>query len=140
MNKAQSRTAVSIADRATLSLVLAFYTAALVTQILVICKIIPYQWVNGGMSVSYDVQAVQSVVSIAITLLLFVFVMRMVSLKGCLKVWQRRSLYVITAWWTLGLLLQLIGTPFERYVMSPVLLVGVVGHLIITRQIHIQAK
>lgn len=139
MSKAQSQTAVSIADRATLSLVLAFYTAALVTQILVIFKIIPYQWVNGGMSVSYDSQVVQSVVSIVMTLLLFVFVMRMVSLKGCLKVWQRRSLYVITAWWTLGLL-QLIGTPFERYVMSLVLLLGVVGHVILARKAHAQAR
>jgi phosphoglycerol transferase MdoB-like AlkP superfamily enzyme len=117
------------------ALVLIFYAAALVVQILVIGKIIPYQWVNGGMSVSYEAQAAQSVVSIVITSLLFLFVWRVAGLAARPKAWRRRVLYAVTAFWVLGLLMQLVGTPFERYVMSCVLLVGVGGHVLLIRKL-----
>lgn len=117
------------------ALILTFYSAALVTHILIIGKIIPYQWVNGGMSPSYEAQAVQSLVSLVITTLLFIFVWRMSGPKTNPKIWQRRALYIVTALWILGFLMQLIGTSFERYGMSIVLLVGVFGHIILIRNL-----
>ncbi len=113
-----------------------FYISGILFQLLVIFKIIPFQWVNGGLSPSYEAQALQSVVSVIIMALLFLFVWRVMKSNTQPKRWQYNSLRVITVFWVLGLVMQIIGTPFERYVLSFTLLLGVVSHILLIRQIH----
>ncbi len=114
-------------------LVLSFYAAVIATHLLVIAKIIPYDWVNGGMAKSYDDQAVQSLLSLILAAVLFRFVWKVATTHGAVKLWQQRTLYFITVFWVLGLVMQLFGTTFERYVMSIILLVGIYGHTAVIR-------
>ena len=115
--------------------ILIFYIATLAIHLLVIATIIPYQWVNGGMSPTYEAQAVQSAVSIVITGLLLFMVRGLVKRLREPKVWQIRALYVLTGLLVLGFIQQLLGTPFERYAVSIVLIIGVVGHMMLIKQL-----
>jgi hypothetical protein len=109
-------------------LIVIFYVSALLVQVLVVVKVIPYDWVNGGMSKSYEVQLVQSLMSLVIISVLFIFVLGLASQNGKVKQWKLRALYTITFFWLLGLFLQIAGTEFERYVLSLSLLLGVISH------------
>jgi len=109
-------------------LIAAFYISALSVQLLVVLKVIPYDWVNGGMSESYESQLVQSLVSLVIISVLFVFVWKLARQNGKVKRWKLRALYIITILWLLGLFMQIAGTEFERYFLSLSLLLGVVSH------------
>lgn len=113
----------------------AFYIATMATHALVIGKIIPYQWVNGGMSTSYQAQAIQSSISLVVIALLALFIWNMRNQRTKLSIWQNRFLYVITGLWIIGFMLQLLGTPFERYILSVVMLIGIVGHLRLVRSL-----
>lgn len=114
-------------------LVSAFYAMCVFVQAMVIVKIIPYTWVNGGMSASYQAQAAQSVISIVIIGLLWLFCQNMMNPKTAVKKWQMYVLYAFTVFWTIGLVMQLLGTSFERYVMAPLLLFGIVLHLFLIK-------
>ncbi len=48
-----------------------FYFLAITVQTLVITKIIPYNWVNGGFSESYDAQLALSINSIVLLVVMF---------------------------------------------------------------------
>ncbi|MFO0862190.1 MAG: hypothetical protein U0516_00490 [Candidatus Saccharibacteria bacterium] len=109
-------------------LIAIFYISALSVQFLVLLKVIPYYWVNGGKSASYESQLVQSLISIVIIFILYIFVWKLLYQKGLIKKWKLRALYVITFFWLLGFLMQLAGTEFERYFLSLFLLLGVVSH------------
>jgi len=109
-------------------LIATFYISALSVQLLVVLKVIPYDWVNGGMSESYESQLVQSLVSLVVISVLFVFVWKLARQNGKVKRWKLRALYIITILWLLGLFMQIAGTEFERYFLSLSLLLGVVSH------------
>jgi phosphoglycerol transferase MdoB-like AlkP superfamily enzyme len=109
-------------------LIAIFYVSALFVQLLVVLKVIPYDWVNGGMSESYESQLVQSLISLVIISVLFVFVWRLAHQNSTVKKWELRALYIITFFWLLGLFMQIAGTEFERYFLSLSLLLGVVSH------------
>jgi len=109
-------------------LIAIFYISALSVQLLVVLKVIPYDWVNGGMSESYESQLMQSLVSLVIISALFVFVWNLARQNGKVKRWKLRALYIITILWLLGLFMQIAGTEFERYFLSLSLLLGVVSH------------
>jgi len=117
------------------SLVVIFYTSAIVVQLLVILKVIPYDWVNGGMSKSYEIQAIQSIISLVIIIGLLVFVLKIIKQGTLINNWKLKILYLITFFWLLGLVMQLAGTTFERYFLSFVLLLGVASHALLIRQI-----
>lgn len=109
-----------------------FYGSGLLVHLLVVAKVIPYSWINGGMSPSYEAQAIQSAVSFAVIAALGVLVWG-ITKRNRLRTWQKVLLYALAAFWSLGFVMQLLGTPFERYVMSPLLLVGVASHLFLAR-------
>ena len=127
-----SNTSVRVLKR----LIATFYVSALVVQLLVVLKVIPFDWVNGGMSKTYEIQLVQSLVSLVIISALFRFVWRLLCQDGNVKKWKLRALYAITAFWFLGLLMQIAGTEFERYFLSFSLLLGVVSHGILVSRIR----
>ena len=118
------------------ALVTVFYTSAIAVQLLVILKVIPYTWVNGGMSDSYEAQAVQSAISLVIIIALCIFVRSIVKQGTAIKKWKLIALYVITFLWVLGLLMQIAGTEFERFVLSFMLLIGVVSHVLLVRKVR----
>ncbi len=115
-------------------LIVIFYVSALFVQVLVIMKAIPYDWVNGGMSKSYEVQAVQSCISLVVLAGLFVFVLKMLTRGASSR--KLRILYVITLFLLIGLTMQLLGTTFEQYYLSLLLLLGVVSHGLLIRHIR----
>lgn len=117
-------------------LIALFYISALSVQLLVVLKVIPYNWVNGGMSESYESQLVQSLMSLVIISALFVFVWNLARQNGKVKKWKLRALYIITILWLLGFFMQIAGTEFERYFLSLSLLLGVVSHGILAWRIR----
>jgi hypothetical protein len=117
-------------------LIAVFYISALSVQLLVVLKVIPYDWVNGGMSASYESQLGQSLISIVIILILFIFVRKLVSHKGHVKKWKLRALYIISFFWLVGFIMQLAGAEFERYFLSLFLLLGVISHGILVLRVR----
>jgi hypothetical protein len=115
-------------------MIITFYASAIAVQLLVILKIIPFNWVNGGMSKSYEVQAVQSSISLVALAGLFVFVSKMVKRGASSR--KLTILYVITLFLLVGLTMQLLGTTFERYCLSLLLLLGVISHGLLIRHIR----
>ena len=112
-----------------------FYAAGVLVQLLVITKVIPYNWVNGGMTKSYKSQAAQSVVSILVIVGLYLYCRKLFVSKTALKKGHFRSIYVITFLWCAGFIMQLLGTTFERYIMSVVLLFGVAAHIMLIQNL-----
>lgn len=125
-----------ISFRTTRILIAVFYSLSVATHVLVIGKIIPYTWVSGGMSKTYQDQAAQSAASIFLISLMFVFIWSVSKPKTKPTTLQIRILYVITGFWSLGLITQLLGTQFERYVLSIVILIGVVAHIRLIYSFH----
>jgi len=109
-------------------MIASFYGAGVLVHLLVVAQVIPYSWVNGGLSPSYEAQAIQSGVSIVVLGVLGMVVWG-ISKRTQLRTWQKRLLYALVAFWILGFVMQLLGTPFERYVMSVALFVGVISHV-----------
>lgn len=125
-----------ISQRTVRILIVLFYSLTIFIHILIIARIIPYLWVNGGMSQSYEAQVIQSIVSILIVIAIFIYVWIMFAPNKKIKNWQKRILYGIAALWGLGLVQQLFGTPFERYTMSIVVAVGFISHILLVRKIR----
>lgn len=116
-------------------LLLAFYALAVLTHLLVILRVIPWEWVNGGRSESYTAQAAQSGMSAVVLVVLFAFVWRIVTRARAsrLQWWLLLGIVVVLA---LGTVLQLLGTRFEREFLSFVLLTGVVGHALLAADLR----
>ncbi len=107
-----------------------FYFLAITVQTLVITKVIPYNWVNGGFSESYDAQLALSINSIV--LLVVMFVLTLIAgkvIKTKLKKTITIICWIMSAYWLIGLIMQLIGTPFERFIISWTILLGLVSSL-----------
>jgi hypothetical protein len=121
-------------------LITTFYSLGIAVHLLVIIKVIPYTWVNGGVSESYENQLTQSVTSIVIIAILFGFTRRIASRDAVPKRWQYGALYVIVAFWLIGFIMQILGTSFERYIMSVILLLGVASHILLIRNIRLDRR
>ena len=107
-----------------------FYSLAITIQTLVITRVIPYNWVNGGFSESYDAQLALSINSIV--LLVVMFVLTLIAgkvIKTKLKKTITIICWIMSAYWLIGLIMQLIGTPFERFIISWTILLGLVSSL-----------
>jgi hypothetical protein len=114
------------------SLILAilFYILVVLVHVLIIKKVIPHTLISGGRIASFEKQAKISRSSIFIALLGLFFV-----LLGYLSPSIRKTLiysilaFILSAFWIFSLVMQLLGTKFERYVMSMVVLLGVLSHV-----------
>lgn len=104
-----------------------FYILTILVHILILTSIIPLTWINGGHSVSLDAQFPLSVFNLVISLfgisfLIYAYFYRdkkITLLTSCL----------LSALWLFGFLQQFLGTPFEQFVISFLLLLGLVSHL-----------
>ena len=107
----------------------AYYLITILVHLLVLAKLVPYNWVNGGFSENYQAQAIQSIVSIMLLSLMFLFALNVLRTISTAQTWKRRLFYALTAFNVLSLVMQLMGTNFERFVLAPVVLAGLVLHL-----------
>lgn len=109
-----------------------FYGLVVITHVFIITKIIPYTYVNGGRSTSYQAQVSLSKASIIIAAFGILFF----SLNHFFPLLHQSLIYaliafILTAYWLFGFVLQWLGTPFEKFIMSWIALLGVVSHLML---------
>ena len=107
-----------------------FYSLTILIHFLIISKIIPFTWVNGGRSESFAEQLPISVINIVISIIGVVFTL----IVGRMKLYKYKRGITVICWffvvlWSFGFIQQLFGTPFEKMVVSLVLLIGVISNL-----------
>ncbi len=120
--------------RAAYILLFVFYIASVVVHFLVISRVITYTLINGGRSASYEAQVFQSTISLGILVILLLSAWLIARPKSQKRVWKARILYGLAVFWLIGLVQQLIGTPFERYVMTVLVIIGVIIHVRLAQQ------
>jgi hypothetical protein len=107
-----------------------FYSLIFLIQALIISGIIPFTWVNGGRSESFATQLPISIVNTIISIIGGVFTL---IVGGNILYKYKRGITVI-CWffvvlWSFGFIQQLLGTPFEKMVISLILFLGVISNL-----------
>ena len=112
-----------------MNLGIVFYTVAIIVSILIMLGVIPYTWVNGGRSESFDAQLELTKINIIILAIGFIFNL----VAGKLIPFKFKKVITVLCWflfayWCLSFIMQLIGTPFERFVISWTILIGVVAN------------
>ncbi len=103
----------------------------LIVHLMVIFGIMPYTWINGGRSATYEIARQTSLNSIPYFVILTGIVL---VASGIVKVkWYSVSnkiisilLWINVAYTFLGLIFQLLGTPFEKVAMSLVCIISIV--------------
>ncbi|MGI2329323.1 hypothetical protein [Planococcus sp. YIM B11945] len=109
---------------------LCFYALTILIQVLIMTGMIPLTWVNGGRSESLETQLPLSIVNILISIIGVAFTI----MVGRNMFRRYKSGITIVAWifvalWSFGFIQQLLGTPFEKMVMSLLLLLGVISSI-----------
>jgi hypothetical protein len=104
-----------------------FYCLTIIVHLAVLNNVIPLQWINGGMSETYESQLPLSIFNIALGLLGLVYV-QYASYKPSSRT-VKLIAYVLSITYGLALIMQLLGTPFEKIVMTPILLCGLLSHI-----------
>ena len=116
---------ISIKQAAIISIVVSVLMVLL--HVLVIARIVPFQWINGGMIATYGESLSNSITGIVL-MVLFIFVYLMAGdwvLKGKARRVVRTLLWGMFGFWLLSVILQLLGTPFEKAVLTILCLVNV---------------
>jgi len=107
-----------------------FYSLTILIHFLIISKSIPFTWVNGGRSESFAEQLPISIINTVISIIGVVFTL----IVGRIKQYKYKPGITVICWffvvlWSFGFVQQLFGTPFEKFVCSLVLLIGVISNL-----------
>lgn len=111
-----------------------FYIIVLIIHILIIAKIIPFNWINGGRSASYNDQLKISTVNIGITFIGFIYVYANQKFQNIQNnPFFRFSKWALVPFWSFSLVLQFLGTSFEMFVMSPIIMFGIYVHVQLAR-------
>lgn len=106
-----------------------FYVLSILTHVLIISKKISFNLVNGGRSTSFEEQVKTSYVSIGILLLASIFIVfNQVISSFNQSLFSIIFLGILTLYWFAGFIMQLLGTWFEKRIMSIVLLLGIISH------------
>jgi hypothetical protein len=101
----------------------------IIVHLLVIIKIIPYEWVNGGKINSYDETFSIAVLSIIILIIISLFTLISstilnVKLSRIPKIILKIISWILVVYFAFIIILQFIGTNFEIFFMSIVCLVS----------------
>jgi hypothetical protein len=107
-----------------------FYVLSIMIHILVIQKVIDYTLINGGRSESYEAQKKQSISSIILLIIFAIFI----SITMFIPTFRTSLLFfiiliILSFFWLLGTVLQILGTKFERYFLVWLNLFGLVTHI-----------
>lgn len=103
-----------------------FYLLTILIRILILINIIPLEWINGGRSLSLQTQLPLSISNLLISLLGIIFL-----IYAFFNIGKKTTIFIsriFTALWLFGFLQQLLGTPFEKLVISIILLLGLISH------------
>lgn len=103
-----------------------FYLLTILIHILILINIIPLEWINGGRSLSLQTQLPLSIFNLLISLLGIIFL-----IYAFFNIGKKTTIFIsriFTALWLFGFLQQLLGTPFEKLVISIILLLGLISH------------
>jgi len=109
---------------------LCFYSLTILIHILIISGIIPLTSVNGGRSESFTMQLPISINNIIIAITGGVFTLIVYGNK--LSKYKRGITFIcwfFVVLWSIGFIQQLLGTPFEKIIVSFILLLGVISNL-----------
>lgn len=109
---------------------ISFYALTMGLHVLIISRVIPFTWVNGGRSDSFETQLPISVAGIVVCLIGVIFTL----LAGGNTRYLHKRIRTIICWffvvlWTFGFFQQLLGTPFEKLFCSLLVLLGVISHI-----------
>lgn len=121
------------------TLVLIFYAILILIHILILLKVIPYTEVNGGRSTSYDMQAGLSIFSIIVGIIGSGYVIGVKKIKSQkLTVICKFITWILVVYWCVGLVMQLLGTNFERFVLSGVLVYAIIVHILLALTLKVK--
>lgn len=109
---------------------LCFYAISILLHVFVLIGILPYTWINGGLSESLSAQIPLSIFNIIVSLIGILFTL----VAGGYLPFKFKKGTTLISWffvvfWSIGFVQQLLGTPFEMYVLSLLLLLGVISNL-----------
>jgi len=104
-----------------------FYFTTIMVHILIFTHIIPQSWISGGMVSSSEIQTQISIFNLVLSFVGLLFIQWANHSRESITV--RLVAMTFTVIWLVGLIMQLLGTPFEKIFMSLVLLCGLVSHL-----------
>lgn len=95
----------------------------MISHALVILKVIPYTWINGGRSTSYEDQKKQSMVGMIVLIITIPFLLISSSIItiNMNNIWCiiiSAVLWILVLMLIISIIMQFLGTNFERYVMS----------------------
>lgn len=104
---------------------------AILVHSLIIFQVLPYTWVSGGFSPTFEMQKQISVIS---TMILCVTIpINLLAYKKILKkklvIVLKILLYILFAYFFFGFFMQLLGTIFERTLMSILCLLSAIMYL-----------
>ncbi|RKL65166.1 hypothetical protein CR203_22150 [Salipaludibacillus neizhouensis] len=109
-----------------------FYSLTILIHVLIISGIIPFTWVNGGRSESFATQLPISIINTNISIVGGVFTL--IVGRNIVYNYKRKRGITVICWffvvlWSIGLIQQFFGTPFEKVVCSLILFLGVISNL-----------
>ncbi|QLY40733.1 hypothetical protein HF295_07665 [Hujiaoplasma nucleasis] len=114
----------------TITLGYLFYSLVILIHVLIMTKKVSYLKVNGGRSKSFADQYKLSVSSTIIALLGLLYILLTQLNHAMISHWLYISITaLLTLLWIFGLIMQLLGTKFEKTVMIWINLLGVLVHL-----------
>jgi hypothetical protein len=118
---------ISLKTAGIISVVIALITIAIHT--LVILKVMSFAWINGGRSETFEIAKQTSTISIMI-LIVIIFI----SLWACeiihftrFKKLLSAILWIYFAYACIGIILQFLGTPFERFFTSILCIINAIA-------------
>jgi len=107
-----------------------FYLLTIFLHVLIISNVIPFTWVNGGRSDSFDTQLSISIISIIICIVGGIFTLFVGGNTRYKHKRQRTVLcWIFVVLWSFGFFQQLLGTPFEKMFCSFLLILGIISNL-----------
>lgn len=106
----------------------------IVLHCLLILKVVPYTWVNGGRSASFEAGKKASIIGVVALLITITFVLiasniMPINISGIWVSVRGIILWIVVGLMILSTIMQLLGTRFERYVMSIVVFILLISVL-----------
>jgi len=122
MSKFSSKIQKAVSRKAAGSAGAAAFLCTCLTHILVLCKVIPFNWIGGGRAETFEEARSMSAVSVAI-LLAFTVITLLAGKRAVGKVF-RVVIWLIFAYMCVNIVLNFLGTAFEKSVMNILCLVA----------------
>ena len=100
----------------------------IIVHLLVVFQVMPFTWINGGRSATFAIGRQTSIISIGILIVIILVNMwacKLIRVKKCIII-MKALLWFLFVYSIFGLVQQLLGTTFEKFIMSIVCTVNVI--------------